>query len=171
MDGGEAPMPSQRSPTGTTVKGAQRFEGDEDGLESSVAAGGSLKDHLEEQLAIAALPPEKRLVCLSLIDAVDEAGYMRGDLDEIAQRLGTSLACVEEVLKVLQGFDPIGVAARDLAECLRIQLKAKDPARSRHGGAAHRGSIWWRGARRRRCARSAASTPKTLPTWSRRSAA
>jgi RNA polymerase sigma-54 factor len=61
-----------------------------------------------------------------LIDAVDEAGYMRADLDEIALRLGTSLACVEEVLRVLQGFDPIGVAARDLAECLALQLKAKD---------------------------------------------
>ena len=125
-DGGEAPMPSQPLTDWTTVKGAQRFEGDEDGLESSVAAGGSLKDHLEDQLAIAALSPEKRLICLSLIDLVDEAGYLRGDLDEIAQRLGTSLERVEGVLKVLQGFDPIGVAARDLAECLRIQLKAKD---------------------------------------------
>lgn len=110
----------------STVKGGQRFEGDEDGLESSLAAGGSLKDHLEEQLAIAALDPEKRLICLALIDAVDEAGYLRADLDEIALRLGTSRDCVEAVLKVLQGFDPIGVAARDLAECLALQLKAQD---------------------------------------------
>jgi RNA polymerase sigma-54 factor len=110
----------------TTVKSGQRFEGDDDGLESSVAAGGSLKDHLEEQLAIAALSPEKRLICLSLIDAVDEAGYMRADLDEIAQRLGIAREAVEEVLKTLQGFDPVGVAARDLAECLALQLKAQD---------------------------------------------
>ena len=110
----------------TTVRSAQRFEGDEDSLESTVAAGGTLKDHLEEQLAIAALPPAKRLICLSLIDAVDEAGYLRADLDEVALRLGTTRESVEEVLAVLQGFDPVGVAARDLAECLRIQLKAKD---------------------------------------------
>src|ERR1700742_3603187 len=110
----------------TTVKGAQRFEGDEDSLESALASGGSLKDHLEEQLAIAALPPEKRLICLALIDAVDEAGYLRADLDEIAERLGASRACVDAVLKVLLGFDPIGVGARDLAECLAIQLKAQD---------------------------------------------
>jgi RNA polymerase sigma-54 factor len=110
----------------TTVKGGQRFEGEDGGLESSVAAGGSLKDHLEEQLAIAALDPGKRLICLSLIDGVDEAGYLRADLDEIAQRLGTTRAGVETVLKILQGFDPIGVAARDLAECLALQLKAQD---------------------------------------------
>ncbi len=123
-DGSEAP----HAPLAdwTTVKGAQRFDGDEDGLESSVASGGTLKDHLEEQLAIAALSPERRLICLALIDAVDEAGYLRVDLDEIAQRLGAPRKSVEEVLTVLQGFDPVGVAARDLAECLSLQLKAQD---------------------------------------------
>src|SRR6185437_7478050 len=49
-----------------------------------------------------------------------------GDLQEIAERLGTSLDQVHDVLNVLQGFDPPGVAARDLAECLAIQLRAKD---------------------------------------------
>jgi len=121
-----APMQAAPLTDWSTVKNSQRFEGDEDSLESTVACGGTLKNHLEEQLAIAALSPERRLICLSLIDAVDEAGYLRADLDEVAQRLGTSLESVEEVLTVLQGFDPLGVAARDLAECLRIQLKAKD---------------------------------------------
>ncbi len=128
-DGAEAmPAALQNGPLTdwTTVRGQQRFEGDEDSLESSVAAGGTLKDHLEEQLAIAALSPERRLICLSLIDAVDEAGYLRADPDEIALRLGTSRESVDDVLRVLHGFDPIGVAARDLAECLRLQLKAKD---------------------------------------------
>jgi RNA polymerase sigma-54 factor len=125
-DGGEAPMHNAPLTDWTTVKNSQRFEGDEDSLESSVAAGGSLKDHLEEQLAIAALSPERRLICLSLIDAVDEAGYLRVDLDEVAVRMGVPVKDVEDVLTVLQGFDPIGVAARDLAECLGIQLKAKD---------------------------------------------
>jgi RNA polymerase sigma-54 factor len=125
-DSGEAPMPSTPLTDWTTVRGGQGFEGEDDGLESSVAAGGSLKDHLEEQLAIAALSPEKRLVCLALIDAVDEAGYLRVELDEVAERLGASRACVDDVLRVLQGFDPVGVAARDLAECLSLQLKALD---------------------------------------------
>jgi len=109
----------------TTVKSGNAYEG-EDGLESTVAADASLKDHLESQLSIAALLPEDRMILLALIDAVDEAGYLRADLMEIATRLGCEIEDVQAVLGVLQGFDPVGVGARDLAECLALQLKAKD---------------------------------------------
>src|SRR5258708_3354137 len=109
----------------TTVKSGNAYEG-EDGLESSIAADLSLKDHLESQLSIAALLPEDRLILLALIDAVDEAGYLRVDLMEVANRLGTDIEDVQAVLGVLQGFDPVGGGARDLAECLALQLKAKD---------------------------------------------
>ena len=68
----------------TTVRSASRFEGDEDPLESTVAGGGTLKDHLEDQVAIAALLPDDRLICMALIDVIDEAGYVRADLGEIA---------------------------------------------------------------------------------------
>ena len=51
---------------------------------------------------------------------------MRADLDEVAARLGCERQTVDAVLKVLQGFDPVGVGARDLAECLALQLKYKD---------------------------------------------
>ena len=110
----------------STVKSGQRYDGDEDLLESTVAETGTLKDHLLEQLSIAALDTEKRLICVTLIDAVDEAGYLRADLDEVASRLGTDKRVVEETLAILQGFDPVGVAARDLAECLALQLKELD---------------------------------------------
>jgi len=110
----------------TSVRSSNQFEGDEDPLESTVAGGGTLKDHLEEQVAIAALTPDDRMILLALIDAVDEAGYLRGELQEIADRLGTEVEDVEAVLGVLQGFDPVGVGARDLAECLALQLKARD---------------------------------------------
>ena len=109
----------------TTVKSGNAYEG-EDGLESTVAAQASLKDHLESQLSIAALLPEDRMILMALIDAVDETGYLRADLLDIANRLGTELEDVQAVLGVLQGFDPVGVGARDLAECLALQLKAKD---------------------------------------------
>jgi RNA polymerase sigma-54 factor len=109
----------------TTVKSGNAFEG-EDGLESSVAAEASLKDHLEAQLSIAALLPEDRMILLALIDSVDETGYLRADLMDIATRLGCEIEDVQAVLGVLQGFDPVGVGARDLAECLSLQLKAKD---------------------------------------------
>jgi len=110
----------------TTVRSAGRFDGEEDGLESTLAGGGTLKDHLDAQLAIAALLPADRMICMALIDAVDEAGYVRADLKELAERLGTDVEDVEAVLGVLHGFDPVGVGARDLAECLSLQLKAKD---------------------------------------------
>lgn len=110
----------------TTVRSGQRFEGDEDLLESTVADGGSLKDHLLEQLSIAALNHDKRLICVALIDAVDEAGYLRADLDELAERMGADKQLILDTLTVLQGFDPMGVGARDLAECLALQLKERD---------------------------------------------
>lgn len=61
-----------------------------------------------------------------LIDAVDEGGYLRCDLEETAERLGCALAAVETVLACLQGFEPTGVAARDVRECLALQLRERD---------------------------------------------
>ncbi|HUO99589.1 MAG TPA: RNA polymerase factor sigma-54 [Rhizomicrobium sp.] len=110
----------------STIRNTQRFDGDEDLLESTVTETATLKDHLLEQLAIAALDHDRRLVCVALIDAVDESGYLRADLDEVAVRMGADRQMVEETLAVLQGFDPVGVGARDLAECLVLQLKEKD---------------------------------------------
>jgi RNA polymerase sigma-54 factor len=66
-----------------------------------------------------------------LIDMVDEAGYLAGDLEAVADKLGAPLAEVEAVLAILQAFDPIGVCARNLTECLTLQLKERnrfDPA-------------------------------------------
>ncbi len=131
MYDGEQPSRAAEAPvTGsltdwTTVRSGNAYEG-EDALESSVSAEASLKDHLEGQLSIAALLPEDRMICMALIDAVDEAGYLRADLNELAGRLGCEIEDVQAVLGVLQGFDPVGVGARDLAECLALQLKARD---------------------------------------------
>ncbi len=130
-DSGEAPRKSAEGPQSssltdwTTVKSGNVYDG-EDGLEASVAADASLKDHLENQLSIAALLPEDRMILLALIDVVDETGYLRAELTDVADRLGCEIEDVQAVLGVLQGFDPVGVGARDLAECLSLQLKAKD---------------------------------------------
>ena len=146
-----APAPAGGQPLTdwTSVKSANRFDGDEDSLESTVAGVGTLKGHLEEQVAIAALLPDDRMICMALIDSIDEAGYLRGDLGELAERLGTEIEDVEAVLGVLQGFDPVGVAARDLAECLSLQLQARDrldPAMAmlltRLDLLARRGAMW-----------------------------
>ena len=66
------------------------------------------------------------MIGLYLIDLVDEAGYLGGDLAAVAEKLGTTITEVETVLGIVQGFDPPGIAARDLAECLAFQLKERD---------------------------------------------
>jgi RNA polymerase sigma-54 factor len=95
-------------------------------LEAYVAAKPTLHDHLLEQLALACADPVDRMIGHTLIDAVDEIGYMREDISDIAQRLGTPAARIEMVLAKVQTFEPSGVGARDLAECLAIQLRERD---------------------------------------------
>lgn len=92
-------------------------------LEAMVAGDRSLKDHLNEQLQLALLEPTERLIGSYLIDQVDEAGYLTEGLSEAADKLGASVALIEAVLVKLQTFDPCGVFARDLKECLSLQLK------------------------------------------------
>ena len=106
-----------------TRSGQSLNEDGENAIERTLAKDISLRDHLSEQLSIAALSGDRRLIGSALIDVIDEAGYCRADLDEMAQRLVVPRDTVEQVLKVIQGFEPTGVGARDLAECLGLQLK------------------------------------------------
>jgi RNA polymerase sigma-54 factor len=102
-----------------------RAEGDYN-LEAFVSAETSLADHLARQLALAVTDPAQRMIGQHLIDLVDEAGYVRGELSSVAEKLGAPHEEIDTVLAVLQTFDPPGVGARDLAECLAIQLKERD---------------------------------------------
>jgi RNA polymerase sigma-54 factor len=81
---------------------------------------------LTEQLTLAIADPADRLIGQNLIGMVNEAGYLTSDPAGVAEMLGTSTAHVERVLAVLHGFDPPGVFARDLKECLKLQLKELD---------------------------------------------
>ncbi len=123
--GAEGPSDGHSQPLTdwTTVKSGPRIDGDDSALEGALSQAATLKDHLLDQLSIAALDAEKRLIAAAIIDVVDEAGYCRADLEEMAARLGTTNEGLHEVLAVVQGFEPTGVAARDLAECLELQLK------------------------------------------------
>ncbi|TWA90249.1 RNA polymerase factor sigma-54 [Bradyrhizobium stylosanthis] len=101
--------------------------GDEDyNLEAIVAVETTLSDHLAEQLAVAFTAPAQRMIGQYLIDLVDEAGYLPPDLGGAAERLGATQKDVEDVLAVLKKFDPPGVCARSLSECLAIQLRELD---------------------------------------------
>ena len=106
-------------------------DGEDYNLEAFVSAETTLADWLREQLTLAIADPVRRMIGQYLIDLVDEAGYLSGDLATAAEKLGTSVTEIEAVLRILQTFDPPGVCARDLAECLTIQLKERnryDPA-------------------------------------------
>ena len=101
-------------------------DGEAANLEAYVAEKISLKDHLERQLTLATSAPAERMIGQILIDSIDENGYFRGSIDEIAARLHAPLEQVEGILRLVQGFDPSGIGARDLAECLAIQLRERD---------------------------------------------
>src|SRR4051812_47611988 len=102
------------------------FDADAPDFDATLTAEISLREHLAAQLDLATRDPRDRLIGGFLIDAVDEAGYMREPIDDLAERLGPSLDDVARVLKLVQTFDPPGVAARDLAECLSLQLRELD---------------------------------------------
>ncbi len=108
---------------------ASRGGGFEDG-DGEREGGGvrelTLSEHLHAQLSVAGLADAERAMAVVLIDAVDEGGYLRADIADIAARLGCDPARLEGVLTHLQGFEPTGVFARDLAECLTLQLREKD---------------------------------------------
>jgi len=128
-DGGEAtPSSSDNLPVQSEWAGVgagARPDADYN-LEAFVSAEVTLVDHLAEQLALAVADPVRRMIGRHLIDLVDEAGYLTEGLAEAAEKLGAPLAEVESVLAILQGFDPPGVCARNLTECLAIQLKEQD---------------------------------------------
>ena len=131
----EAPArPAQSEPAAYSEWAGVGSGGREDGdynLEAFVSAQATLSDHLAEQLSLAIVDPVLRMIGQHLIDSVDESGYLTADISAIAEKLGAPLMQVESVLATLQTFDPSGVCARNLSECLAIQLKERnrfDPA-------------------------------------------
>lgn len=94
-------------------------------FDSIANASVTLADHLLEQ-AGATVDGVDMFIAAHIIDQIDVTGYLTVPLIEIADRLGVALARVEAVLAVIQTFDPTGVGARDLAECLALQAKEAD---------------------------------------------
>ncbi|WP_174300726.1 RNA polymerase sigma-54 factor, partial [Caulobacter sp. S45] len=102
------------------------FEGEGDDFAATLRRDPTLHEHLHEQIALLALAPADAAVAAVLTDAVDEGGYLRAELEEVALRLGCDLARVGGVLARLQGLGPTGVFARDVRECLMLQLRERD---------------------------------------------
>ena len=111
---------------------AARPNGDDlPGIDQTLARPVTLREHLLAQLAEEVKEPIDRVIGAHLVDQIDEAGYLTVTLDGVAETMGCERGRVETVLAQLQRFEPVGIFARDLAECLAIQLKERnryDPA-------------------------------------------
>lgn len=94
-------------------------------LEQTLTKSETLFDHLQWQLNITSMVDDDKAIALEIIGALDESGFLPGErpLEDIAIRLHVSVDHVERVLLAVQTLDPVGVAARSLEECLRIQIR------------------------------------------------
>lgn len=100
-------------------------------MDDLAGAAPTMREVVAEQIAFRFNDPVQRTVAELLADELDEAGYCRVDTSEIAERLSLSPREVEAVLRACQGFEPAGLFARDLADCLGLQLRRRnrfDPA-------------------------------------------
>jgi RNA polymerase sigma-54 factor len=114
------PDSNWQSMTSGTSRG---FEDDDANIEAYVAQQTTLREHLEQQMHLIFNDPARLMIGQHLIEMIDEAGYLRGDITELAAQLGAPLELVENVLDIMQGFEPTGVFARTLGECLALQLE------------------------------------------------
>jgi RNA polymerase sigma-54 factor len=91
----------------------------------------TLRDHLLWQMQMTPFSDDDRQIAMALIDAINEDGYLSCKLEEIQQALSRNQSIeideIEAVLHQIQNFDPIGVGARDVGECLQLQMKALPP--------------------------------------------
>src|SRR5688572_15433185 len=92
-------------------------------IENTLSTSGSLTDHLSWQLTIQTDDKQLRDIGEAIIGNLDDDGYLVASVDEIANMGPWPIEQVERALKLLQAFDPIGVCARDLQECLTLQLR------------------------------------------------
>ena len=113
--------------------------GDLPDFETHTSSADTIQDHLHWQLNLTPMSDTDRIIAITLIDSVDDDGYLKGVLEHIAEHLNQSLQEdhpagdtqieldeVEAVLRRLQHFDPVGVCAQDLSECLTLQLEQLD---------------------------------------------
>lgn len=122
----QAAQDAQGSAQGPWAEHGGGDGGEAPDLDQYVAARPTLAEHLAGQIGMMLTDPGDRLIARFLTDGLNEAGYLTIPLEAVAEQLGAPLASVERVLATIQGCDPLGVFARDVRECLAIQLRDKD---------------------------------------------
>ncbi|AVI50340.1 RNA polymerase sigma-54 factor [Pukyongia salina] len=111
---------------------ANNYSADDEDKQTPYASGTSFNQYLLQQLNTYRLDEEAEEIARFLVGSVDESGYIRRDVSDIVddlaftQNVYTSEEKIEEVLNIVQDLDPAGVGARNLQECLLIQLKRKE---------------------------------------------
>ena len=105
----------------------QPRERKEDEIDRPEPAPITLMDHLVEQLYLAPLSNEEMQVGEYILGCINDDGYLTCEIDVISENCETTPESVEKVLAIVQRFDPVGIGARNLQECLLIQLMEKEP--------------------------------------------
>lgn len=105
--------------------GNSKFEDIENSFENQMSSDKTLRQHLTEQMQMAFDDNRDRMIAALLIDRLDESGYLREDSDDLAERLGCSPERIEALLPKMKGFDPTGIFARDLSDCMALQLEER----------------------------------------------
>ncbi len=112
---------------GLDTGGYSKREESEEPNMTVAAAAASIEDYLLSQLRLTVTDPETQGIGAYLIGNLDENGYLVCTTSEVAEKLAVPEEKVLEVLKVVQGLDPAGIGARNLQECLLLQLEREDP--------------------------------------------
>jgi len=125
----EIALPDAEYRTGESSWGARATDDDDDRptFENFLTKKASLADHLLWQLRLNHFTEEGRLIGTLIIGNLNEDGLLQVSLEEIASQSGYELETVQKVIQKIQAFDPPGVAARDLKECLLIQAQQLYP--------------------------------------------
>lgn len=105
--------------------GNSKFEDIENSFENRMSSEKTLREHLIDQLHVRFNDNRDRMVGAMLIDRIDEGGYLRENIDDLAEKIGASEERIERLLEKMKGFDPTGIFAHDLAECMALQLEER----------------------------------------------
>ena len=105
--------------------GSSKFDDPDFSFEQKLSSDKTLREHLQDQLFVAFDDKRDRAIGAMVIDQLDENGYLRKDKGELTEQLGCSPERIERLLPVMKGFDPTGVFASGLAECIALQLDEK----------------------------------------------
>ncbi len=108
--------PGYRSPASESIE--------KPSFETFLSQPQTLPDYLRSQLSVVVLDDDTRDAAETIIGNLDENGYLTASLDEMAHQSGTTRAVMETALKAVQGLDPAGVGARDLKECMLLQIES-----------------------------------------------